>query len=189
MDEKQSVLISDAHVPPQFCQYASGPCDQDFGTAFSSNALFLFPSQTDAVSATIEDAVVNLRRIAGDKHWITWKTLDVPGQILFREICKAVRFTSLVVADVTTLNFSLLFEIGYALGLGIAVLPIRDTSNIRDAKQFEELGILDTFAYFDRRNSLELRDGVLARTGTVPLSVRPPVINAERPARSGRRRL
>jgi hypothetical protein len=38
-----------------------------------------------------------------------------------------MRFTSIVVADVTTLNFNLMFKIGYAMGLGIPVLPIRDT--------------------------------------------------------------
>lgn len=61
------------------------------------------------------------------------------------------------------LNFNLLSEIGFALGFGVPVLPIRDTSNIRDVKDFEELGILDTFGYFDYRNAIELRDGVLSQ--------------------------
>lgn len=55
-----------------------------------------------------------------------------------------MRSTRLAVADVTTLNFNLLFEIGFALGLGAPVLPIRDTSNIRDSKDFEEMRVLDT---------------------------------------------
>jgi hypothetical protein len=180
-DGEQIPLIDQIGMPPQFCQYAGGPCDQDFATAVPSDALFLFPSRPEPVSATIEDAVTQLRRIAGDKHWITWKNLDIPGQIVFCEICKAIRFSKLIIADVTTLNFNLLFEIGFALGLGVPVLPIRDTSNIRDAKDFEELGILDTFGYFDYRNSAELRDGVLSRQGAAPLALRTQPLNVEQP--------
>jgi hypothetical protein len=37
---------------------------------------------------------------------------------IFCQICKAQRFTRVAVVDVTTMNFNLLFEIGFALGLG-----------------------------------------------------------------------
>ena len=178
-DRQQLALIENVVVPPQFCQYAGGPCDQDFSTAAHSDALFLYPSRPEPVSATIEDAVAQLSKVAGDSRWITWKNLDVPGQIIFCEICKALRFTKFAVADVTTLNFNLLFEVGFALGLGVPLLPIRDTSNIRDAKDFEELGILDTLGYFDYRNSTELREGVLSRQGAAPLALQAPPLNLE----------
>jgi len=146
MDQNQIMLIPDNRVPPGFCQYAAGPCDQDFSTAVKSEALFLFPSKPEPVATTIEATVAHLSKVAGEKDWKSWKNLDIAGQIVFCEICKAIRFTHLVVADVTTLNFNLLFEIGFALGLGVPVMPIKDTSNTRDSKDFEELGILDTLA-------------------------------------------
>ena len=180
-DGKQIPLIEDISVPPQFCQYAGGPCDQVFNTAVQSDAIFIFPSRPESIATTIEDVSVQLSRVAGESRWITWKNLDIPGQIIFCEICKAIRFAKLVVADVTTLNFNLLFEIGFALGLGVPVLPIRDTSNVRDAKQFEELGILDTFGYFDYRNAAELRDGILSRQGAAPLAIQTPPLNQEQP--------
>jgi hypothetical protein len=181
MGETQIALIPDNRVPPKFCQYAFGPCDQDFRTAVKSNALFLFPSQPDSVSTTIEDSVVQLSKIAGDKSWKSWKDLEISGQIIFCEICKAIRFADLVVADVTTLNFNVLFEIGFALGLGVPVMPIRDTSNTRSNKDFEELGLLDTLGYFDYRNSSQLRDGVLARAALPPTLLAPPVLNSDQP--------
>jgi hypothetical protein len=177
----QIPLIEDISIPPQYCQYADGPCDQKFDTSVHSDALFIFPNRPEAIADTIEDTVVELSRVVGKSRWITWKNLDIPGQIIFCEICKAIRFTKLVVADVTTLNFNLLFEIGFALGLGMPVLPIRDTSNIRDAKDFEELGILDTFGYFDYHNVAELRDGVLARRGSPPLNIQAPSLNQQQP--------
>src|SRR4051812_25127964 len=128
-ETKQIQLLPESNVPPQFCQYAAGPCDQDFASAKTSDALFLYPSKPEFVADTIEEAVSQLTKFSGNKKWLTWKDLEVQGQIVFCEICKAIRHTKLVVVDVTTLNFNLIFEIGYALGCGIPVLPIRDTSN------------------------------------------------------------
>lgn len=174
MASDQLALIANPRINPTYCQYVPGPCDQDFGCALNSDGLFLYPNQPTQVATTIEGAVGELSKVAGEKKWKSWKALNVAGQIIFCEICKAIRFSQLVVADITTLNFNLLFEIGYALGLQVPVLPIRDTSNIRDSKDFKEIGILDTFGYFDYRNSSQLAEGVLSRVGTPPLTVQVP---------------
>jgi nucleoside 2-deoxyribosyltransferase len=147
--------------PPAFCGYAGGACDQSFDNILRSEALFLYPNEPEIISATIEEAARQLRVAAGTKRWLTWKDLGVTGQIIFCQICKALRYTNFVVADVTTLNFNLLFEIGFAIGLGIPVLPIRDTSFIKDSKVFSELGLIDTLGYFDFQNSAQLVKQVL----------------------------
>jgi hypothetical protein len=82
--------------------------------------------------------------------------MPVNGQLIFCQICKAQRFTKVAVIDVTTMNFNLMFEIGYALGLGIPVIPIRDTSFTLDSQEFESLGMIDTLGYLDFQNSEEL---------------------------------
>jgi hypothetical protein len=180
-DQEQLALLADAHIPPKFCQYADGECDQQFANALLSDALFLYPSNPESVAHTLEGSAKHLSRVAGDRRWNTWKNLDVPGQIVFCEICKAIRYSKLVVADVTTLNFNLMFEIGYAVGIGVPTMPIRDTSNVRDAKDFEELGLFDTLGYFDYANSAHLSEGVLARQGAVPLALQKPALNSEQP--------
>jgi hypothetical protein len=115
------------------------------------------------------------------KRWITWKNLEVPGQIIFCEICKAMRYTDFVVADVTTLNFNLMFEIGFAVGLGLPVLPIRNTKYIEDKHQFDELGILDTLGYFDFQTSNDLRDYLIANQTRPRLHITVPALNNESP--------
>ena len=92
--------------------------------------------------------------------WTSWRDLRIEGRIIFCEICKAARFSSMVVADVTTLNFNVLFEIGYCIGFGLPVIPIRDSTYRRDKKVFDELGILDTFGYLDFQNAIELSTGI-----------------------------
>jgi hypothetical protein len=177
----QPFLLPAIHTPPPFCQYAESACDQNFTTAVKSHGLFLYPTEPAIIAGSIENAVEGLKLLAGDKVWATWKDLGVSGQIIFCEICKGIRFANMVVADVTTLNFNLLFEIGFALGLGVPLLPVRDTSYIRDKKMFDELGILDTFGYFDFQNSKELQDGILARSNLPALGVQPPVLNTAQP--------
>ena len=165
--------------PPKFCQYASGQCDQLFHDKWKSEALFLYPAEPQIVSETIEACVKKLSISGGQKRWLTWRDLGVTGQII--QICKAMRTAEYVVADVTTLNFNLLFEIGFAVGLGIPVMPIRDTSFMQDSKAFSELGLIDNLGYMDFQNSNELTAKITA--SGCPRQVLPPtqVIDKEKP--------
>lgn len=166
---------------PEFCQYATGACDQSFANLRSSDALFLYPSQPEIIASTIEETIRQFNRITPGGRWLSWQDLGITGQIIFCEICKAMRSTNLVVADVTTLNFNLLFEIGYAIGLGVPIVPIRDTSYIPDQRVFDELGLLDTLGYVDFENSEELGSKILKLVGSQPLNVQNPPINREQP--------
>lgn len=166
---------------PEFCEYAQGPCDQSFSGTRHSDALLLYPSEPEIIAHTVETAAEQLKNSAGERTWMTWRELGAAGRIIFCQICKAMRFSKLVIADVTTLNFNLLFEIGYALGLGIPVLPIRDTSYARDERTFEQLGLLDTIGYLDFQNSTELLNSVLSRADAVPPFGQIPQINKEQP--------
>ena len=74
-----------------------------------------------------------------------------------------MRTSAAIVADVTTFNFNLMFEIGYAVGLGLPVIPIRDTSVVSDSQVFQAVGILDTFGYEDFANSDELTSALIRR--------------------------
>lgn len=174
---RQSLNVLQA---PSFCAYVKGPCDQDFSTVQSTTAVFLYPSQPEIIASTVEDAVERLQQGYGESNWLSWKNFGVSGQIIFCEISKAIRFTKIVVADVTTLNFNLLFEIGYAIGLNKAILPIRDSNFIQDKKSFDELGLLDTFGFHDFQNSKDLVQGVLARK-PIPFTSQLPAINKEQP--------
>jgi hypothetical protein len=122
------------------------------------------------IAATIEKGAEILRQYGGIGHWLTWKEFRSTGQIVFCSICKSMRFSECVVADVTTLNFNLLFEIGFAIGLGLPVIPIRDTTFVRDKREFEELGMLDTIGYVDFQNSSGLATSLQKR---LPISAIP----------------
>ena len=167
-------MPSSSAEQPEFCQYAGGRCEENLGDTGSGCAVVLYPSSPQQIARTIETAIDLLDGVASGQRWITWKRFGIAGQVIFCSICKAMRGARLVVADVTTLNFNLLFEIGFALGLELPVLPIRDTSYSRDQRQFDELGFLDTIGYVDFRNSQELANA-LRTNAQNPTAVSAPV--------------
>ncbi|HUA09149.1 MAG TPA: hypothetical protein VMA98_07710, partial [Candidatus Acidoferrales bacterium] len=104
-------------------------------------------------------------------------------RIIFCEICKAMRGARLVFADTTTLNFNLLFEIGFAIGLDLQIIPIKDVTYKQSERDFQQLGLLDTMGYLDFTNSEDLAAKISVRlTDTGPGLVPPQAqINQEQP--------
>jgi hypothetical protein len=148
-------------IPPDYCQYAAGPCDQDFSSLVQREALFLYPSEPRGFATTIAEAArIGVGR---GRRWATWSDIHIEGRIVFCEVCKSMRLVDALVADVTTLNFNVLFEIGFGIGLGIPVIPIRDTSFERDKREFDEIGVLQTFGYLDYQNAEGLAGVLLDR--------------------------
>lgn len=153
----------DLHIPPAYCQYAGDECDQRLVAADQQSVFFAYSSKPPNIAATIESAIETLREVNRKWNWVPWTALPVPGQIIFCEICKAMRDSVAVVCDVTTLNFNVLFELGYAIGLGLPVLPIRDTSYDLNRRDFDSLSLLDTLGYIDFTNSGHLREQLTSR--------------------------
>jgi hypothetical protein len=167
-------------TPPSYCQYADGPCDQTFNR-LNVEGVFLYPSDPAPMASAIEGAAALLSQSNPPGVWLTWREFRTTGQVIFCSICRHIRFSSVIVADVTTLNFNLMFEIGFALGLELPLILIRDTSFKRDERDFRDLGILENIGYLDFANS----DG-LARSIRTSLPVNaiplPPVdLNRDMP--------
>jgi hypothetical protein len=144
------------NTPPAFCQFTGEGCDKDFSRLLAVDGLFLFASEPKPIAATIEAAREELQ--AGGGSWRSWTDFDIAGQLIFCEICKGIRGANEIFADVTTLNLNLMFEIGFCLGLGIPVKPIRDSTIAVDARLFAEIGVLETLGYIDFQNAHDLAE-------------------------------
>jgi hypothetical protein len=159
--------------PPKYCQYSVGPCDQTFEKVEPTDVYFFYSSRPEVISSTIEEAARLLQNQHLSLRVKTWRDMPMNGQLIFCEVCKAQRFTKVAVVDVTTMNFNLLFELGFALGLGIPVIPIRDTTCTLDSAEFEALGLIDTLGYIDFQNSDELAEKLPSaiKAARIPISV------------------
>ena len=169
MDESLSLL-----TPPNYCQYSAGPCDQRMNGITGTEAFFIYPSEPNHLARTVAQCVRELKSFGAERKYQSWEELAVGGQIIFCELCKAIRTARLIVANITTTNFNVLFELGYAIGLGKPVLPVRDATYERDKKLFDEIGVFDTLGYEKFTNSTELQALVQKkRAFSAPIELRP----------------
>ena len=168
-------------TPPPYCHYADGACDQSFSETCSSEGVFLYPAAPEPMAYAIEAAATILTQCNGKKQWLTWREFKSVGQVVFCAICKNMRFSGVVIADVTTLNFNLMFEIGFALGLEMPLLLIRDTTFKRDERDFKELGILESIGYIDFQNANGLAGEVQSALPVAAIPVPSVTLNRDMP--------
>lgn len=154
---------------PTFCQYSNGSCNQSFENIQENEAFFIYPSEPTILSATIYESVKQLQQYGAKKNWLSWESLSVGGQIIFCEICKAIRSSKLIIANITTANFNVLFELGYAIGLKKPVLPVKDSSYSEQKKLIDEIGFFDTIGYESFSNSKELVSKITSKKAFQPV--------------------
>ena len=176
MENGQSIL-----TPPKYCEYSSSECDQSFSNLETLDAFFIYPSQPQHLADSFKECVINLRRSQPRGKWLSWQDLSVSGQIIFCEICKAIRSAKLVVANITSVNFNVLFELGYAIGLRKPVLPFRDSTYESQKKALDEIGVFDTLGFQSFTNSGDIVDFILSKRAFSPPIYSKPELNTGYP--------
>ncbi len=166
---------------PNYCQYANGPCDQKLPNNTIHKGFFVYPSEPVAIALTVQKAVRELQAHSSKQLWQTWENLKIAGQIVFCEICRAIRGSDMIAANITTLNFNVLFELGFAIGLRKPVVPVRDFTYSRDRTLFDQVGLFDVLGYQNFTNSTELRSAVTKKHAGLPLAPNLPDINRRQP--------
>lgn len=110
-----------------------------------------------------------LRSFASSRDFETWRQIDVPGHFISEGILGKIDQAVLVVADITRLNFNVVFEAGYALGRGKRIFVILNSALQPPDKDITRLGIFDTLGYQKYTNSTELAN-LINKAGNSPAS-------------------
>jgi hypothetical protein len=160
--------------PPAFCQYVDGPCDQSFDSIQAARTLFVYPHAARPAVSAIEEAIASLRQLDPQNSWSSWRDTHTGAKLVFCNACKAARFAELVVADVTHLDFNVVFAIGVCLGLEIPVQLAVNKSASQDGALRSEFALLDSFDQIEYANPSELAMAVLQRSKNPRTSVIPP---------------
>lgn len=88
----------------------------------------------------------------------TWEELDIPGKFIVSEILSEIEQSDFLAADVSRLNFNVVYEIGFAIGKRKRVVLFKNSAVIEESPTIQEAGIFDTLGYKSYSTASELVD-------------------------------
>jgi hypothetical protein len=101
-----------------------------------------------------------------------WEENDISGRALTDPIFEKIVGADTLIADITTMNFNVTFEIGYAIGLGKRVHLVRDANFRRDTELVDKIGIFDTLGFETYADQASLTDILARLAADHPISIR-----------------
>ncbi len=85
------------------------------GMGDKQQVFYAYPSQPQHIGETIEEAIAALAQT--DLVDIrSWRSLSITGKLIIDEILQAIDQAAVFACDLTSLNFNVLFELGFAIG-------------------------------------------------------------------------
>lgn len=148
--------------------------------AEKKRAFYAYPAVPREVGQVIHAAKerVGLRRPTLQLQ--LWEENDVSGRALVDPIFDHIENSDFVVADITSLNFNVTFEIGYAIGQGKRAYLARSKAFGRQADLTNRIGIFDTIGFIEYSNENDLTEILESATGESPIPI-PARINHKAP--------
>jgi hypothetical protein len=133
-------------------------------------AFVAYPSKPSEIGKCI-DAV--LRRLTGKLELNPWPQNDIAGRPLVAPIFEGLSNNDFLIADITSLNFNVTYEIGYAIGIAKRAYLIRHSGIEEDLDLVKRVGIFDTLGYETYRDSDELFKKLSHPIDVTPLEINP----------------
>lgn len=114
-----------------------------------------YASNPEHIGEIIEQGCEIANKFSATREIKTWRHNDIVGLDLVLPIVEAIEESEYVVADISSLNNNVVYEIGYAIGMGKRVILMRHTES--DVSQYElnRVGIFDTLGYDTYSNAAE----------------------------------
>lgn len=127
------------------------------------DAFFAYASDPPSIGTTIEQTSRNIEARTGRTTFRTWRSLDICGYFIANQVLSDIDNHEVLIADITRLNFNVLYEIGYAIGKGKPIFAVKNSSLAVEDISLLELGIFDTIGYLEYKNSDELTAALLTQ--------------------------
>lgn len=119
-------------------------------------AFIAYPYVPSQIRETITVAIKKAWQQNPSLTLIPWEANDVPGRCLVDPILERIVSCDFMVADISTLNFNVVYEIAYAIGRQKRVFLVKNRNVIDQGRMMREVGIFDTIGYVEYQNSEDL---------------------------------
>jgi hypothetical protein len=125
-----------------------------------------YSSEPRDLGQGVESALKKLHSEAA--NLTPWSELPIAGRFVATEVRKRISESDYLVADITTLNFNVAYEIGFAIGKRKGLLLVCHSA-YASGLNIEEFGIFDSLGYHQYENSDELANLLRSQSPGVPI--------------------
>jgi hypothetical protein len=115
-----------------------------------------YASTPEMVSQAIEGALATYAGRQGRDNFASWCENDIAGRFIVDPILENIAASQCLVADISTLNFNVAYEIGYAIGRGKRAVLVKHKAVAADESEMRRVGIFDTLGYQTYENAEQL---------------------------------
>ncbi len=122
----------------------------------SSKVFVAYGSIPPEIGKTIEDAVAIANNYSSEVEYHTWVQNDIVGLDLVQPIVEGIENSSFVVADISSVNNNVIYEIGYAIGCGKRVIITRAAEAPIGIEELNRIGLFDTIGFATYSSSHDL---------------------------------
>ena len=134
------------------------------------SGLVAYPSEPEDIGQTISRGLEKLQQSERFRDLSSWQENDIPGRFIATEVLNLIESGSIFIADITRLNFNVIFEIGYAIGCKRRAFLVNNEAIRRDISVIRQVGIFDTIGYDSYRDSTTFISVVSQITDLTPIS-------------------
>lgn len=147
-----------------YCQYIGDVCSRSIEEPKKDGLFFAYPSKPEVSAEAIQSAIKLIaKNVNLDIGLINWQDLPIEGNIIFCEICEAIRKSTCVVLNTTYVNFNIMFEYGYAIGANKAIWPIVEEGISKEDRIYTSIETITTIGYSTFKNSKHVYEKMLKK--------------------------
>ncbi len=145
------------------------------------SGLIAYPSSPDDIGKVIKSALHQIRAEDSSIGLSTWEENDIAGRFVVEPVLSKIEDGNILIADITRLNFNVVFEIGYAIGRRKRVFLVRNSAITGTESLIRQVGIFDTLGYETYANSKQLAGLIGGISSVDPLVIDDANINRHAP--------
>ena len=140
-----------------YCQFSEGICTRTGVSASKDCLFFAYPSKPETTAEAIQRAIHLLSQDKDNNLTvIDWKSLPIEGNVIFCEICEAIRKSTCVILNTTYINFNIMFEYGFAIGSQKTIWPIVEEGVAKTDRTYTRIETLTTIGHGAFANGREI---------------------------------
>ena len=147
----------------------------------TGKAFIAYPSNLREVRDAVAGTVSKIKNVHPALTLHPWEANDIPGRCLVDPILETIATADFVIADISRLNFNVVYEVGFSIGKRKRVILLRNKAIKRDERLARETGIFDTIGYQDYANSDELAKYLIDLKDLSPLPLKQMLPNRRAP--------